>query len=210
MAISPDGKWVVTKPAKGGPLSLVPTGAGEARQLTHDSVSYLEARFFPDGKRVLASGIEAAHGGRDYLIDISSGDSKPVTPEGTAGIAVSPDGRSAMVRASDGKRGIWDFEKSEFRAIPGLESGYNIIGWTPDGGSVYAVQIRRGAKALKSVKVVRSNIQTGKIEPWKTFGEETGAGVSSIVPPHLSIDGNAYAYLYVRTLSEAYVVQGLK
>ncbi|MGO9086168.1 MAG: protein kinase domain-containing protein, partial [Candidatus Sulfotelmatobacter sp.] len=39
-AISPDGKWVITKPAKGGPLSLVPTGTGETRQLTHDAVSY--------------------------------------------------------------------------------------------------------------------------------------------------------------------------
>ena len=27
-AISPDTKWVITKPAKGGALSLVPTGAG--------------------------------------------------------------------------------------------------------------------------------------------------------------------------------------
>jgi hypothetical protein len=48
------------------------------------------------------------------------------------------------------------------------------------------------------------------MEPWKTFGEETGAGVSTIVPPHLSSDGTAYAYLYVRVLSEAYVVTGLR
>jgi Tol biopolymer transport system component len=210
MAISPDGKWVITRPARGGPLSLVPTGEGEVRQLTHDSVSYVEARFFPDGKRLLAAGTEAGHGGRDYLIDISSGDSKPITPEGTEGITVSPDGRSAAVRTSDGKRGIWDFEKGMFRTIPGLESGYNIIGWTPDGGSVYAVQTRNGAKALRSVKVLRANIQTGKMEPWKTFGEETVAGVSSVAPPDLSIDGNAYAYLYVRKQSEAYVVRGLK
>jgi hypothetical protein len=54
------------------------------------------------------------------------------------------------------------------------------------------------------------NIETGKMEPWKTFGEETGAGVSTIAPPHLSADGTAYAYLYVRVLSEAYVVTGLK
>ncbi len=32
MALSPDAKWVVTRPAKGGPLKLVPTGAGEARR----------------------------------------------------------------------------------------------------------------------------------------------------------------------------------
>src|SRR6202167_2915454 len=78
-AISPDGKWVVTKPAKGRELILVPTGAGESRQLTHDGVSYDGARFFPDGKRLLAYGIEAGHGGRDYVIDLSSRDSKAIT-----------------------------------------------------------------------------------------------------------------------------------
>jgi eukaryotic-like serine/threonine-protein kinase len=210
MAISLDGKWVITKPAKGGPLSMVPTGTGEARQLTHDAVSYSGARFLPDGKRLLASGIEAGHGGRDYMIDLSSGDSKPITPEGTAGTVVSPDGRSVVVRGPDGKRGIWPLDGGGFHPIPGLESNYSVIGWTPDGESVYVVGSRRGAVALKSVKVYRANIQSGKMEPWKTFGEETGAGVSSVVAPHLSSDGNAYAYLYVRVLSEAYVVTGLK
>src|SRR5271157_3440419 len=56
-AISPEGKWVITKPAKGETLILVPTGAGESRQLTHDAVSYGPVHFFPDGKRLLASGI---------------------------------------------------------------------------------------------------------------------------------------------------------
>src|SRR5262249_3415363 len=61
-AISPDGKWVITRPAKGGVLSVVPTGAGEARPLTHDQVSYSRVRYLPDGKHLVASGIEAGHG----------------------------------------------------------------------------------------------------------------------------------------------------
>ncbi len=71
-ALSPDGKWVVTQPAKGGPLSLVPAGAGVARVLTHDNVSYSDAHFFPDGKRLLAIGIESGKGVRDYVIDVAS------------------------------------------------------------------------------------------------------------------------------------------
>ena len=74
---------MVTKPAKGGPLSLVPTGAGEVE------AAYARLRklrlvlsWLPDGKQLLASGIEAGHGARDYLIDVSSGDAKAVTPEG--------------------------------------------------------------------------------------------------------------------------------
>ena len=39
-ALSPDGKWVVTQDLDGNALKLVPTGAGEARTLTHDNISY--------------------------------------------------------------------------------------------------------------------------------------------------------------------------
>jgi eukaryotic-like serine/threonine-protein kinase len=208
LAISPDAKWVITKPPKGGPLSLVPTGAGEARQLTHDAVSYDTARFFPDGKRLLAFGIEAGHGGRDYVIDLNSGDSKPATPEGISGVQVSPDGKSTAVRGPEGKRGIWSLEGGGFRPIPGLESSYSIIGWTPDGESVYVANNKR--LAAKAATVYRVNIQTGKMEPWRTFGEETSAGVSTVAAPHFSRDGTAYAYIYIRVLSEAYVVTGLK
>jgi len=43
---------------EGGPLNLVPTGAGEARQLTHDAVSYGAVRWLPDGKRLLAEALK--------------------------------------------------------------------------------------------------------------------------------------------------------
>jgi Tol biopolymer transport system component len=209
-AISPDGKWVITKPAKGGQLNLVPTGAGESRVLTHDAVSYGGVRFFPDGKHLLAFGIEAGHAGRSYMIDVASGDSKAITPEGVSGGLISPDGKSLLVRSTDGKRGILPLDGGAQQPIQGVDANDSIIAWAPDGETVYIVPSRRGAVAIRSVKVFRVNIKTGKKEPWKTFGEETGAGVSSVGFPRLSSDGTAYAYLYQRTLSEAYVVNGLK
>jgi len=179
-AISPDTKWAITKPAKGGPLSLVPTGAGEARTLTHDAVSYSGVRWLPDGKRLLAAGIEAGHGARDYLIDLSNGDSKPITPEGTAGANLSPDGRSTAVVGSDGKWGVWPLEGSGIRLIPGLDSSYYVTGWSPDGGSVYAVSSRASEKIAKVYKV---DTATGKMELWKTFGTEVAAGVTGVGAP---------------------------
>jgi len=209
-AISPDGKWVITKPAKGGQLNLVPTGAGESRQLTHDAVSYGGVHFFPDGEHLLAFGIEAGHAGRSYVIDLASGDSKAVTPEGVTGGLISTDGKSILVRGADGKRGIWPLDGGGLQPIQGVEANDSVIAWAPDGETVYVVPNRRGAVAARSVKVSRVNIRTGKKEPWKTFGEETGAGVSSVGFPRLSSDGTAYAYVYTRILSEAYVVKGLK
>jgi Tol biopolymer transport system component len=207
LAISPDAKWVISKLPRGGPLNLVPTGAGEARQLTHDAVSYSAVRWLPDAKHLLAQGIEPGHAARDYLIDISSGDSKPITPEGVAGVHPSPNGASTAVLGPDGKWGIWQLEGRDIRLIPGLDSTYLVIGWSPDTGSVYAFQTRASETVAKVLKV---NIVTGKIEPWRTFGAEMAAGINNVGPPNFSAGNTAYAYTYGRELSEAYVVTGLK
>jgi Tol biopolymer transport system component len=205
-AISPDSKWVITRAAKGGPLTLVPTGAGETRTLTHDAVSYGAVRFLPDGKQMVASGIEAGHGRRDYLIDASTGDSKPITPEGISGVRPSPDGRNLAVRGPDGKLGIWPLDGNGLRSIPGIDPKYYAVAWTPDGASLYVASNR----PEQTAKVYKVNITTGKTELWKAFGGGAGAGVTETGAPMFSSDGASYAYVYVRILSEAYVVTGLK
>jgi Tol biopolymer transport system component len=207
VAISPDAKWSITKPARGGPLNLVPTGAGEARQLTHDAISYRGVSWLPDGKRLLASGIEAGHGARDYLIDLSNGDAKPITPEGIAGETLSPDGKSIAVLGSDRKWGVWSLEGNAIHPIPGLDSSYYVTGWTPDGRSLYVASSRADQK---TAKVYRVDVVTGKMGFWKSFGGEAGAGLRETGAPLVSGDGSAYAYIYSRVLSEAYVVTGLK
>jgi eukaryotic-like serine/threonine-protein kinase len=207
-ALSPDAKFAVTRSAKGGPLNLVPTGAGEARVLTHDAVSYGTVRFLPDGKHLLASGIEKGHGARDYLIDVGSGDSKPITPEGIAGVDLSPDGKSTVVLGPDRAWGVWPLEGGGFRPIPGLDVKYYVADWSPDGGSVYVASSHGDEE--KIAHVLKVNVATGKMEPWKNFGAEAGAGLSEVGAPLFSHDGTAYAYVYIRSLSEAYVVTGLK
>jgi Tol biopolymer transport system component len=206
-AISPDNKWVITRPAKEGALFVVPTGAGEARQLTHDNISYGAVRYLPDGKQLLASGIEAGHGARDYLIDVNSGNSKPITPEGVVGIQLSPDGRSTAVLGPDGKWGIWPLDGGGMRPIPDLDSKYRVTGWTSDGAFLYAASSKPGERIAKVYKV---NGATGKMELWKSFGEGTPTGSAGVSAPRFSSDQSAYAYVYSQVLSQAYVVKGLK
>lgn len=204
--ISPDVKWVATRPPKGGPLSLVPTGAGGGRQLTHDSVQYGHVIWMPDGKNLLALGIEPGHGGRTYQIDLANGNSKPITPEGVSGTLLSPDGQSVIVQNTDGKLAVWPLDGSGIRPIPGLDSTYYARRWTPDGKSIY---VSSSKLAEKIAKVYLVNVSTGKMEFWKSFGENV-AGMESAGAPLFSKDGSAYAYVYSSVLSEAYVVTGLK
>ncbi len=207
LAISPDGKWVITQSAKGGPLSLVPTGAGQARQLTHDNVSYERVRWLAGGQELLASGSEAGHGTRDYLIKVSNGDAKPITPEGVVGLEASPDGRSAAVLTPDGKWGVWPLEGGNLRPIPNLDASHRVRGWTPDGASVFATPTRQSGK---TVNIYRVNLMTGKVELAKTVGEDLAAGSLAAGIPYLSADGSAYAYNYEQVLSQVYVVRGMK
>jgi Tol biopolymer transport system component len=207
LAISPDGKWAITQPAKGGPLSLVPTGAGEVKQLTHDKVGYQNARWLPSGKELVATGIEAGRGERDYLIDATNGNSKAITPEGVEGEQPSPDGRSVVVQEPDGKWGIWPLDGSGVRLIPGLDSNYKVSGWSSDGKSLYVVPNRQ---TDKTEKVYRADTATGKIELWKTFGESLPAGARTVGTFYLTGDGSSYVYSYEQTLSQVYVVRGMK
>jgi Tol biopolymer transport system component len=206
--MSPDAKWVITEAAKGGPLQLVPAGAGEARTLTHDNVSYGNATYLPDGKHILAIGIEQGHGRRTYMIDLNTGDSKPITPEGIAGAILSPDGHSVAVVGPEGKRGIWPLDGSGFRPIPGLDSKYAVTGWSPDGASVYAIE--RGSRN-RFATIFKVNVTTGKMETYKTVGQNmTAAGVMGTSAPRFSKDEKAYAYGYSQSISVAYVVRGLR
>jgi eukaryotic-like serine/threonine-protein kinase len=213
LAISPDAKWVITEPAKGGPLRLVPTGAGVARQLTHDNVSYQKVQWLAGGKQLLASGTESGHGARDYAIEVSSGNSRPITPEGVVGIESSADGRSAAVLGPDGKWGIWPLEPSNalegsgLRLIPDLDSSYRVSGWSPDGASVLVLPARQREK---TGNVYQVNTVTGKMELVRTFGEGLPAGTVTMGGSYMTANGGAYAYRYMQTLSQVYVVKGMK
>ncbi len=206
-ALSPDGKWAITQPAKEGPLALVPTGAGEMRLLTHDNISYHSVRYMPDGKQLLVAGIEPGHGVRDYLIDLSTGDAKAITPEGLSGTHLSPDGRSVAVLGGDGKWGVWPLDGSGFRPIPDLDLKYYVAGWMPDG-SLIALSNQQSDKTAKAYRV---NVSTGKMEFWKQFGAGMPmTGIKGVGGPMLSSDSTSYAYIYSQALSSAYVVRRLR
>ncbi|HET8826458.1 MAG TPA: protein kinase [Terriglobales bacterium] len=207
LALSADARWAITQPAKGGPLSLVPTGAGVARVLTHDNVSYSGAKFLPDGKRLLAVGIEPSHGTRDYFIDLNDGNSKPATPEGIVGLSVSPDGHNIVVRNSDGKWALCPLDGGDSRVIPGVDTSYGITSWAPDGASLYA---RKNTNREVMVQMYKVNIATGKVDPWKSFGPNLQSGVMAVSSPRFSRDGTGYAYIYVQDVAQAYVMRGLK
>jgi WD40 repeat protein len=173
--------------------------------LTHDNISYQIARYFPGGRQLLAAGIEPGHGTRDYLIDLATGDSKAITPEGISGPLFSPDGKNIVANGPDGRYGIWPLDGGGLRPIPG-DGKYYVIDWTPDGTSLYVVSTEGHER---TADVYRLNPATGKMDFFRKFGESLPLG-SRACFPIFSADGKAYIYGYQQVLSEAYVVRKLR
>ena len=92
-ALSPDGKWVMCILSDGPKtnLSLLPTGAGEARSIGTEGMHYERVEWFPDGQRILFTGNEPNRPLRTFIQSLNGGKLTPVTPEGTVAARVSPD-----------------------------------------------------------------------------------------------------------------------
>ncbi len=204
-ALSPDGKWAITALGKPAKLMLLPTGVGEARQLTDDKIDHFDAVWLPDGKSIIYGAAEPGHGRRSYLLDLDSGQSRPITKEDTVGFLVTPDGKSLI--AVDNQRQRWIYP------IAGGEPQKFNPNVTPDEGVRLFLPDHKSVLAMKydlPVKVTRVDLATGRRDPWMELMPADPAGVQSIPDVRFSPDGKSYAYSVVRLVSDLFVVDGLK
>ena len=209
-ALSPDGTRALAI-LHGAPSRLVvmPTGAGQAGELTRGPiVEYHWATFFPDGLRVIFAGNEAGHGARLYAQDLSGGGPRAVSPEGIAvahgGLAVAPDSEQAAAIGPDERVWLYPLGKSgEGRPLPGFEAGYSPIRWSANGRSLFVYR-----PSELPVRVLRVSLKDGKTEVWKTLMPSDPAGVTVFTPPVIAPDAKSYAYTFVRSLSDLYLVEG--
>ena len=98
LRLSPDLQSALTRsPSQpSNVLTITRIGAGEARKVVIPlqlMTGPTATRWFPDGKRLAVVGSEPGRPSRSYEYTIASGKLRPMTPEGTAGTLVSPDGR---------------------------------------------------------------------------------------------------------------------
>ena len=208
VALSRDQKWAIAQP-EGSPaqLTLLPTGAGESRPLTHDGINHVWARWFPEGNRILFSGNEPDHGVRLYVQDVTGGKPQAITPEGVneSAFVISPNRELVAAVGPDKKGYLYPISGGEARPIPGLATGEEPVEWTADGHALY---IYRPGEL--PAKVYRLDLATGERTLWRQLMPSDPAGVERIGPIRMTPDGKTYVYGYHRTLADLYLVEGLK
>jgi eukaryotic-like serine/threonine-protein kinase len=204
LAISPDGQWVLAS-GMDAPQQyfLLPTGAGEAKQITHDSINRMLAYWFPDSKRFLFNGSEPGHKIRAYVQDISGGAARPLTPEGVSGGPVSPDGTHFIARDETNSTFLQSFDNRSQPWKLKVNPSEHIRGWL-DSRHVY----------LYTPPVVTDvyslDVTTGKRELLKRIHIADPAGVENVVPVEFARDGKHFAYGLGRALSDLHEADGLR
>ena len=207
MALSPDGKWALsrstTTPA---PLFLLPTGVGEAKPLSNDSINHLNGSWLPDGKQLVFSGNEAGHGFRLYVTSPGEAKPRPISPEGVnPAVVLSAKGDFAASVGPDHKIYLYPTAAGEPVPVPGAEPDEAPTGWSADGRSLYVFRFGQ-----IPAKVYELELSTGKRKLWKELVPADAAGIDTIRGVAITPDARAYVYGYIRTLSDLYMVEGLK
>ena len=204
---SRDGEWALSiVPSSPAQLVVYPTGVGEKHVLERGRIeSYESAQFFPDGKRVLFCGSEPSRATRCYVQEIAGGGPRAVTPEGTSAGLVSPDGDQVLAQNAEGQYLIYPLRGASPREVPWLTASDVVIRWSLDGRSLLTYQAGQ-----VPTRVERVDLQTGRRSLIKALGPRDLTGVVSIWGVSLSDHEKAYAYSFVRILSQLAVAQGVK
>jgi serine/threonine protein kinase/Tol biopolymer transport system component len=210
LALSPDGRWVLTCLIRSTPTQIVllPTGAGEPKTFPKDEIEHVSGpfgTFLPDGKRILFAGHEPGRPSRVFVQDLAGGAAKPVTPEGVVGRLLSPDGTSLVTETPEGLA-LTPWEGGPSHPIPGVKPGDRPLRFTADGRSLF---LRPDAREFPA-RVFRLDVATGRREVWKELMPGDPAGITLLSPAAISEDGKTVLFIYARSLADLYLAEGLK
>jgi eukaryotic-like serine/threonine-protein kinase len=205
VAISPDGRWVLAL-AHDLPQQymLLPTGAGEAKQITHDDITHTDfASWLPDSKHFLFTGSAPGHKRRGYLQNMSGGPARAVTPEGVSAGTVAPDGIHFVARDEAGNTFVESLDGSSPPRKLNLAATERVHGWL-DSQHVYLYTPPRVTVAYSL------DVNSGKRQVLARIAVPDPAGIDSIVPVVFGRDGKHFMYTVGRLLSDLHIVEGLK
>jgi Tol biopolymer transport system component len=205
-ALSPDGKWVACIVSDGTrtKLTLLPTGAGEARSIGADEMHYERVEWFPDGQRLLVTANEPNRPPRTFIQDLQGGKPVSITREGTIATTISPDQKYAtMLRA--GKLTLTPITGGEPREVAPVEPGQTVVRWSGDGRSLFLEKLEEP----EFLKISRLDVATGLQQDWKQLKTHDPVGVS-IIQVVMTPDGASYAYSLERDVTTLFLVGGLR
>jgi hypothetical protein len=185
----------------------LPTGPGQARQLDSGGLdNYTDARWFPDGERLLVCGSKAGSASRCFVEGEAGGSRAPVTPEGLyRWPLVSPDGTRVAVRDDAGRGLIFAVKGGSPVEVKGLTPKDQWIQWSADGRAILSYR-----KTVLPVVVERVDTASGGRRRVLVVEPRNRTSLLTINDVTLADDEQHYAYSLWRTRTRLFTAGGLR
>ncbi|MCX6543897.1 MAG: protein kinase [Acidobacteria bacterium] len=210
--LSADGKWILTIAHYGTPsqrIVLLPTGAGQPRELPTEPLTYQALYFGPGGRTIIFSAMKPGEAPKMYMQDINAGGTPRAFGEGMltgisdAGLTLAEE--RIVVRDSSGQPFLQSLTEGNPKPIHGISPNETSFGRSKDGW-LYVFARSGGPRT----RVFLVDPATGRREFWKEIGPADATGVWPPDSHYVTPDGEAYIYSFARRLSDLYVVEGLR
>jgi hypothetical protein len=208
--LSPDGRSVLAlsqdEPQR---ISILPTGAGDAKVLPETGLAVQAVGWFPDSRRIAFAALDAERAIRLYEQDPSGGSPRSFTAPGLGSplgyLAVSPDGRWAVAVDESKRAFLCPVGGGDNAPVKGFLPGDLPIRFSAEGDAIFCA--RSGSDVAE---IVRLELATGARSVVKAVRPKDAAGILTLYPTDVSPDGKHYIYTYLRSLSDLFLVEGLR
>jgi Tol biopolymer transport system component len=213
-AISPDSKWLTgytSNDAATRKYVLMPTGAGEEKSIAvpglQGDAGIIVGWLSGDQHYLVMGALPAKKGWQFFSWDAARSALRPVSPENMADMVplVAPDGRQFLAQGPDRAWYVYAIDGSAAKPVTALTPHDIPVNWRTDGHSVY---VRTHADTNKMARISILDLNTGQRTLWKEI--HPARPVDEVYNLAVTPDGRAYAYNFVQTISDLYLVQGLR
>lgn len=220
-ALSPDKRWAVITPTPPfNTLRVIPTGAGEQRDLPSGEFQAItRVRYFADGQRIAFSAIDAENHSHLYVQSVVQADQetgidgKPrLVSETQLGLAAppSPDGKWLVGIGKDKRSVLVDVETGEEKPLREIALGDFPMQWSPDGKALWLMRRPKPNSATVGVELLRYELATGKTVPFAAIEPPDPVGMHHLKEGVLTPDGKHYVYTVNQQLDELFLLDGVR
>lgn len=208
MDLSRDARFVVAVPmSRPQHLELLPLGMGERREVRHEGIAaYSDSYLLPNGQQLLFSATDTQDRMRLYVGDITGGRATPLNTMTQLPLAQNPiteDGLAFVAGCGSNSLCLHPLAGGDPVSIPNT-AGARLVGFASGGRAIF---VTRGVGF--PLEIERLDMASGQSQPWRTLSPN-GRNTSGMLATRVSRAGDRVAYTFLRTLSDVFVVSGLR
>jgi serine/threonine protein kinase len=211
-AISPDGAWVLAiSQFSGTDLALYPTGLGAVRSLRSPEIDrYDWAGWEPDGQGFVFVGTSRGRTRRLFRQSLSGGApelllDEEITLDWVTGLPVSTDGKRILLRKVDGTTAMLRTDTRACEPVESLRRDDVALEFDASGQRLFVARVLETPPRIEIV-----DLSTDERTLWLELKPADSAGVIFIGGIRVAPEAGRYAYTYLRSRSDLYLVEGVR